>query len=755
MAESLLAILLVTSSAKGPALVYRWPPSPVCSPRLCRARPVDGSWPSQLDNPWRASHTPEALKEQTTNRDEPPFVDDPEHRWQRPIITVRIRSPSVSTGTSPHSPPDRTFSPPPPEPTFSDEYDQLFGYQVDFLAGLLLPHRSMCHQKFELVVDDLAFIGHPVCVDKNGKWTFTLEKSENGTRGRDSKGSPSPLQEESEASSLTELQSEDGWLQFFHLVFVLDLPDPSSSASGNLSKYFDTIYEQVAFTVTAVLFQEQVTNNFVEEECDKLGALRDLSLSEGEPFTGFANKGLQASSIASAMKSLFEAIKTSRIVQLTINDFPLELQLPPHLDALLHNEDEAEMDYLNAPEEEDSSGWGPEMSFGWRLPTLTPWKSLLLLDEPKGGESGDPYLDLKGLLLNPEDRGVAEGLVKFLETVAITLSLADVASLLDWDLEAQVYPIVRWLVYHRRAKIVDTIHPGLKTAFTVPPRFDAPLSDLTAEFAKDFNHPAIPPLPRILSTISSSMSKQTENHFYACFVQSKELIPTFHDVVIWMLKHDLLITLHLRIRIVATPDLKLRVQLQREKILARKKARLRGRGRKGSRSHEDDLDPQGLGLTTFPHPGLPWLSLSPKKPNNRLPSADSSRSGISELVIREDEEEFYVDDDYGDYGNGLIEGSETDMNDVNDSSWEGDSERHSPSIISDPARATPLQRRWLSAMSEGKDPYIAKRFEQINQYFDGSRSDDEILYRAEISRKQLREVLHHYEEYLQTFLHPS
>ena len=61
---------------------------------------------------------------------------------------------------------------------------------------------------------------------------------------------------------------------------------------------------------------------------------------------------------------------------------------------------------------------------------------------------------------------------------------------------------------------------------------------------------------------------------------------------------------------------------------------------------------------------------------------------------------------------------------------------------------------------------------RINQYFDGKCSDDEILYKADISRKQLREVLHHYEEYvssslryeafltnyvnqLQLFLHPS
>lgn len=46
------------------------------------------------------------------------------------------------------------------------------------------------------------------------------------------------------------------------------------------------------------------------------------------------------------------------------------------------------------------------------------------------------------------------------------------ASLLDWDLESEVFPAVRWLVHHRRAKLVDVVHSGLKTIFTLPPRFD-------------------------------------------------------------------------------------------------------------------------------------------------------------------------------------------------------------------------------------------------------------------------------------------
>jgi len=37
---------------------------------------------------------------------------------------------------------------------------------------------------------------------------------------------------------------------------------------------------------------------------------------------------------------------------------------------------------------------------------------------------------------------------------------------------------------------------------------------------------------------------------------------------------------------------------------------------------------------------------------------------------------------------------------------------------------------------------------RINQYFDGKCTDEEILFRAEISRRQLREVLHVYDEYV-------
>ena len=34
------------------------------------------------------------------------------------------------------------------------------------------------------------------------------------------------------------------------------------------------------------------------------------------------------------------------------------------------------------------------------------------------------------------------------------------------------------------------------------------------------------------------------------------------------------------------------------------------------------------------------------------------------------------------------------------------------SMIPDPGRATPLERQWLAAMSENKEMYVVRRFEQ-------------------------------------------
>lgn len=288
MAETLLAILFVTTSAKGSSLVYRWPPSPQSSPRLNRARPIDDTCcASHLDNPWRASHFSDATADTIPRIPKPTLDADDDYQWKRPdAYRDRSLSPSTSNPASGRSSPNKDGRYGMENSQALYEYDHLFGYSSEFLASLLCPQPSMCHQKFELLVDGLAFIGHPVCRESDGEWRFKPEKSKTGSRGREARNGQSPHNEGRTSASpdrhvSSEKQRKASWLHTFHFVMVLDIPDPSSSASGNVSRYFDIIYEQIAFTVTAVLFQEQVLCNFVEEECDRLGSLKDACISKG------------------------------------------------------------------------------------------------------------------------------------------------------------------------------------------------------------------------------------------------------------------------------------------------------------------------------------------------------------------------------------------------------------------------------------------------------------------------------------------
>ncbi|RPD68440.1 hypothetical protein L226DRAFT_548549 [Lentinus tigrinus ALCF2SS1-7] len=809
MSATLLCVLLVTSSAKGSNVVYHWPPSPQTIPRLARPLPTNDFPGALADNPWRAANSPDNITEEPQWDSSAFEVDDySEYYWQRPR-TRRDRS--VSFTHPPSHPTSRRTSPSKSDRPhvkddsphahlglggsavggeYGDEYDTLLGYSAEFLAQILCPQSSMCHQKFELIVDDLAFIGHPVCADADGGWRFKQAKTKTTSRGRGSKKGHSPQVEErvltpemAEGANGTEREgreSRDGrapriqtqvgesssGIKTFHFVVVLDLPDPSSSASGNIAKYFDTIYQQIAFNVTAVLYQEQVLHQYVEAECEMLSLLKDEYANKGESYADFMYEALKVSTIAPAMKTLFESIKDNTIAHITLHGLPLELQLPPYLDSLLHADEDFEPEEECEDEDGEPNAWGPELSFAWRLPALTPWKALLRLDDDD--ERGyELSMQLRAAQLNPEERELAEQLLKFLDSASVYLSLSDLANLLDWHLESQVYPAVRWLVLHRRAKIVDVVHGSLKTVFSVPQKFPTPLATLSEEFARTFGQSGVPPLPKLLAMISTATYQQLANHFYATVVRSKDLIPLYGEVVLWMLKRDLLIRLHLRIRIIATAELKKRVRKGWEEHVMRKRARSRSRsisiGR--SRARGNDSPERGLGRrggadeksgpnlesVSESSPVEYWVSLSPKtarkQTRERSPEKVKSKKDSDEdedADEREKPEE--LDDEFV-------------WSSADEAKWDeyykAGGNDYVASMISDPARATPLERRWLAAMSVGKEPYIARQFERIHQYFDGKCSDDEILYRAEISRKQLREVLHHYEEYLQTFLHPS
>lgn len=797
MAQTLLGILFATSSAKDQTIAFRWPPSIHSSPRLARPRPSSQLNLTHVDAPYRAATFLTA-----TPKDQEIFTtisDTIEFEWQRPSLR-RLRSHSFASSRRSSSGGRRSPAAQLSEHAsliHSPEYDVVLGYNVDLLAHFLCPMKNNCHQKFELIVDDLVFIGHPVCVNESGKWDVKTEGDVYIEHSR-SNGDDFSSELEAEAGD-----HDESSLRLFHVVFVLDLPDPSSSASGNINKYFDTIYRTVVFPLTAVLFNEQILHNYVEQQWDILVKIKEDFISNGDGYDRYTEQCLQQSSLAQGLQRIHTSIRSNSLARLTFNDITFDLQLPPFLDELLRTDQSTlntfsvETEALYNEEDEQSDRpyvtWGPELSFGWKLPAFAPWKALLLLDVELTAHTrqGDPLSNFDGAYFNSQEHEVAEGISRFLDCASVFVSLNDMATLLNWNLEEKIYPTVRYLVQRRRAKLVDTVRSSLKSIFALTAQLNnsSVAQTLTSQFAEAF--PTLPALPVILSRLSSS-----QNNFYETVVRSKDLIPIYRNVVVWCLKRDLLVMLHMRFRLVASPTLKRVVaERRRTRLDSRERRRimsdgLLSRGRRRLSSTENDMilaqrrntileqndeeaveDESGDDLPASLARLTPSLQSSPvrnremmsrssflstpleKARYGKLNPAISLLSGehrhrrYSDMspASRVRPSNFSPDSGEDDYLGNIESESESDPEDTEDLGV--------ASIITDPERATPKERRWLRGMTFGKNNVVAKQFENLYKYFDGKATVDEILYRAEISRKDLREVLQEFSEHILTFLH--
>ncbi|KAK0551271.1 Nitrogen permease regulator 3 [Tilletia horrida] len=316
-------------------------------------------------------------------------------------------------------------------------YDTFLGYDNSFLAELLTPRRDLCHQKFELTVDDLVFVGHPVCADDREGWVLNatsgtsfsneaIERSRSGRgrpRGRTqtttttteseaetqqdkeadidqlfrgraprshrhgqapaatdfpnpayASGEHSPFDPSPRSSSFNfnnngnqaqssthlfsqqtrpshsvvrreasrppdlsnasahhqENESNSGSLSSFHFVLVLDKPDPTppylppgmsntipasqlstlNLVDPNLSAQL--YYDNIAFKMTAALFEEQCTAGYVSREAAYLDRKRERAKLKATPFVQFMHRmRARPGSIPKAMADLFDSLRTS------------------------------------------------------------------------------------------------------------------------------------------------------------------------------------------------------------------------------------------------------------------------------------------------------------------------------------------------------------------------------------------------------------------------------------------------------------
>ena len=196
-------------------------------------------------------------------------------------------------------------------------------------------------------------------------------------------------------------------------------------------------------------------------------------------------------------------------------------------------------------------------------------------------------------------------------------------------------------------------------------------------------------------------------------VKSKDRIPMFYDVIRWMLQRDLLVTLHLRVRIVVPAALKARVHRRWEELRetgwqTEEEDRFRERrhkARANSRGSDGDF---GLFDSSA------WYTRrGPGSQNNVANMGEVIGPPILEEGIQLDEEmEDEMEDENEEEEEVAPAEAEAARHTEDSDETEEDYEDTDTSILADPGRATSVQRRWLQAMSEGKDEQVMRRFDQ-------------------------------------------
>ena len=267
----LLAILLFTSSSKGSHIAFRWPARSTASSRLARPLPLE---PVPLDFNWRASHlTLTSPDQELLDAALTGIEESLPTQWRPhddPIVGpqatngTRSRAPSLptTTPTTPHTnayehvDADARWHP-------DHDYNYVLGYPNSILAGTLFRfERKICNQRFELVIEELMFLGHPVCIGEDGTWGWKELYADPSPDGVADQITASEQQRKDDA--------KESALKAFHLILVLDRPDPSVGGDVNIGQFVDVYYKQIAQRLTAALHYEQARNGYVEKQADLL-----------------------------------------------------------------------------------------------------------------------------------------------------------------------------------------------------------------------------------------------------------------------------------------------------------------------------------------------------------------------------------------------------------------------------------------------------------------------------------------------------
>ncbi|KAK3720334.1 Nitrogen permease regulator 3 [Vermiconidia calcicola] len=493
--SSLIAVLLVTRSRPGPKLVFHYPPNPQAR-RSTRGGDNNGCDSDEDSDPDTAMNEVKGVLRGNA-------ANEAQHD------RARIRETTTSTPNG-----------------------DLLGFAEESLEKLLSPGCWSDRKKFEVCLDGLTFVGHPIYAAQDGSWT-RRHTHDHDVRSNAVKEKPvtpvkaaSPIAEAMRdvnaahahpGIAITEPQTPaKAAHDFTHVPESLDsragqsfatsvnsgsstsapTPEPllsfnvvfalaNSRLTQNISRETSLVHNHVAKKLSKALHYCQKQSSYIGVESKKMLTVRTKAKQDGVDASALCSRMIETSELAWALKEVYERISMGAIAGIRLNGMEMSLQIPLAAHASIDG-----------------------------TPELDTHAAILLLED-------------KDTLLRDLDHPDASPLASFIREHTPTKSLQKHAVKLGMQVNDVLY-LAGHLIKWQKACAIAPLHP--RNTYIVGR--DAPIHKLEqyiAGYAQRFS--ALPSLPQVLKVLSGRPIK------YGMLIPSRDHRTPYMDILAYLVRH--------------------------------------------------------------------------------------------------------------------------------------------------------------------------------------------------------------------------
>ncbi|KAK2755893.1 Nitrogen permease regulator 3 [Arachnomyces sp. PD_36] len=664
----LVAIILIVQSRAGPRLVYHYPPNPSIPSPTSRRNQTRQQQKTHTNNHDSSSSTDEdgsssddAAEGEASGSSAAPGKASRQHTAGGGSGSggsgrgLMSGDDSASSGSELHPTPvvvKRRGTPTPDRERHSSAggdggggdagegykppWETLLGLHIDVWEKLLSPSRTWHKRRFEVGINDLAFVGWPVFVREDGLWRKKKKRKEKraertswagGELGDNTDGDGGAREDGDEdvprvnepegmisgerkaararegegkhAKTQDPLNGAHDAMSMFNVVFVLNPPVLEYSIR------IKEKYESVIKKFGKALKWEQARGDYVWSEAQTILHLKERARENHSSPSSLYAELVAKSSLAKAISTIYTSISTSRIASVTLTPrVSISLQIPPLTST----------SYL-------PTGTEPSYPGLW----LTTADSVSPADDDTVTEASTPNQVLAKhfslLLLDNEANilrdieasagSLGRPLAHYIRSSKPTKTFAQVSALSGIPLR-DIQILASHLVYWRRARAVPPLNQ--RDTYIVSPNADmSKLSIATTAYAAAF--PTMPSLPKMLSALSGPPRP------YASLIPSRDHKETYFQILAWLLRGGWVTQLRTFAWVKVTPAVKTTVQEAIRKEELEKKRFMNGNGNGNHNKNNNTKSPPPPQPTTSPPRPLSSHS-------RRSPSSSSSSSSL-------------------------------------------------------------------------------------------------------------------------------